>query len=262
MSMIPLFLLSLMLPAAPQPPAPVVVGRFSAGPVRAGTPPGWILFPFRSVRRHTSYALVADGGTTVLRAEARNGASLLYTRVDLPAADYPIVRWRWKIETTPAGANVRRRSTDDAAARVYVAFRYEPSLVTAWQRFRYRIARNHYGEFPPYAGISYLWVHRTAPGTVLKSPSLSRSIEHVVESGDGRLGQWVTEERDVYADFVRFFGFAPPPISHVAVMTDADDTGATAVASYGDIELLPRAAPAGAVILSPSTPESRSSEPQ
>lgn len=250
--MIPMLLLMLMLPHPAQPPSPVVVGRFSAAPVGTRIPPGWIHFPFRRVHRRTAYTLVDDAGTTVLRAEATNGASLIYKRVDLPSADYPIVRWRWKVETTPSGANVRRRSTDDAAARVYVAFRYEPSLVTAWQRFRYRIARNHYGEFPPYAGISYLWVHRTATGTVLRSPSLSRSIEHVIESGDDRLGEWVTEERDVYADFVRFFGFEPPPISHVAVMTDADDTGATAVASYGDVVLAPRS----------PTPESRSSGPR
>jgi hypothetical protein len=64
-------------------------------------------------------------------------------------------------------------------------------------------------------------------------------VEYVIESGEDRAGRWIEERRDVYRDFVRVFDFPPPPISHVAVMSDADDTGSQSVAWYGDIELLP-----------------------
>jgi len=218
------------------------VGNFSASTAGPDLPAGWHELTFRRVRTPTTYRLVADGPQTVLRAEAKGGASLLYTRVDLPSATYRTVRWHWKVGRTPRGADLRRRRGDDAAARLYVGFRYRPGLVPLLQRWQYLLARNRLGEYPPYAGISYVWAHRTAPHTILRNPSLSRSVEYVIESGEGRAGEWVEEEHNVYRDFVRIFDFSPPPISHIAVMTDADDTAGESLAWYGDIDLLPTSA--------------------
>jgi Protein of unknown function (DUF3047) len=47
----------------------------------------------------------------------------------------------------------------------------------------------------------------------------------------------VIEERNVLDDYRRAFGEEPPPIAGVAVMTDTDDTGASATAWFGDIVL-------------------------
>ncbi len=58
----------------------------------------------------------------------------------------------------------------------------------------------------------------------------------VVESGAGKLNQWVSEERNVYEDYVKAFGEEPPLISGVAIMTDTDNTGESATAYYGDIQ--------------------------
>jgi hypothetical protein len=57
----------------------------------------------------------------------------------------------------------------------------------------------------------------------------------VVESGGLMLNQWVSEERNIYEDYKKAFGDEPPPISGVAIMTDADNTGESAIAYYGDI---------------------------
>jgi hypothetical protein len=58
-----------------------------------------------------------------------------------------------------------------------------------------------------------------------------------VESGEGRVRQWVSEERNIAEDFRKFFGEDPPRLGGVAVMTDTDNTGEEAVAWYGDIVL-------------------------
>ena len=57
----------------------------------------------------------------------------------------------------------------------------------------------------------------------------------VVESGSALLNQWVSEERDLYADYTKAFGEEPPMISGVAIMTDTDNTGEATIAYYGDI---------------------------
>jgi hypothetical protein len=47
----------------------------------------------------------------------------------------------------------------------------------------------------------------------------------------------------VYEDFKKMFGEEPEKITQVVIYTDADATGATAEAYYGDIEFLPGAEP-------------------
>jgi hypothetical protein len=56
-----------------------------------------------------------------------------------------------------------------------------------------------------------------------------------VESGETRLKQWVSEERNIYDDYKQAFGHEPPMISGVAIMTDTDNTNESATAYYGDI---------------------------
>jgi hypothetical protein len=45
----------------------------------------------------------------------------------------------------------------------------------------------------------------------------------------------VSEERNIYEDYKKAFGQEPPMISGVAIMTDTDNTGESAIAYYGDI---------------------------
>ena len=70
-----------------------------------------------------------------------------------------------------------------------------------------------------------------------------------VPHGDGRvIGQmghqalqerrepaWKEEERNVFEDYIKAFGEIPSLISGVAIMTDSDNTGESAVSFYGDI---------------------------
>jgi len=65
----------------------------------------------------------------------------------------------------------------------------------------------------------------------------------VVESGKDHLNKWITEERNIYDDYLKAFGKAPPPISGVAIMTDSDNTGESAVAFYGDLFFMKKGEP-------------------
>jgi hypothetical protein len=58
-----------------------------------------------------------------------------------------------------------------------------------------------------------------------------------VEPGDEKSGTWVTEERNVYEDYRKFFEEDPPEIGAVALMTDTNNTRGETTAYYGDITL-------------------------
>lgn len=215
--------------------AEVEVGTFSHAQPGVAPPDGWHPLSFARIAHHTSYRLVADDGVTVVRADADASAAGLIRRLDVDPARYPLLAWRWKVAGVVESADATRREGDDYAARIYVAFKYDPQRVSWFDRAKYALIRLIYGEYPPHAAINYVWDNRLAPGTVLPSAYTDRVQMIVVRSGDADANRWIAEERNVLEDYRRAFGEAPPPVSGVAIMTDTDDTGAKATAWYGDI---------------------------
>jgi hypothetical protein len=180
--------------------------------------------------------MVEAEGSPVLRADSDASASgLIYeTRIDV--GEYPILRWRWRVENLIEASDVRSRSGDDYPARIYLIFDKDPATLPWGQRLRYRLATALYGELPTRA-LSYIWARRAAVGEVHPSPYTDFAQLVVLQSGDARVGEWIAESRDVRADYERVFGEEAPSLVGVALMTDTDDTGERARAFYGDIRL-------------------------
>jgi DUF3047 family protein len=221
--------------------APLRLGDFTPPAEPGAPPPGWEALTFPRVPRHTRYTVVRDGAGFVLRAESDASASGLYRPLDLDPRDHRVLSWRWKVEGVLAGSDPRRKDGDDYAARVYVTFRYDPATAGAWERTRYGAFRLFYGRYPPGLAVNYVWESRLPVGTVLDNAYTARAKIVVVRSGASEAGTWVTETRDIYADYRRIVGGGsdPPRIEGIALMTDTDDTGERAVAYYDAITLGP-----------------------
>ena len=218
---------------------PVVLGGFTPPADPSAPPPGWEALTFPRVPRHTRYLVVRDGPGWVLRAESDAAASGLYRPLDLDPKVYRILSWRWKVENVLAKADPRRKDGDDYAARVYVAFRYEPAAATLWERSRYGAYRLLHGRYPPGLALNYVWESRLPIGTTLDNAYTARAKIIVARSGAADVGRWVTERRDIYADYRSIVGGEPPRIAGIALMTDTDDTGERAVAYYDGLTLGP-----------------------
>jgi hypothetical protein len=220
---------------------PVVLGGFTPPADPSAPPPGWEALTFPRVPRHTRYLVVRDGEGWVLRAESDAAASGLYRPLDLDPKVYRILSWRWKVENVLAKADPRRKDGDDYAARVYVAFRYEPAAATLWERSRYGAYRLLHGRYPPGLALNYVWESRLPVGTALDNAYTGRAKIIVARSGAADVGRWVTERHDIYEDYRRIVGGEPPRIAGIALMTDTDDTGERAVAYYDALTLGPAA---------------------
>jgi hypothetical protein len=214
----------------------MVVGAFSQA-AEGSLPPGWRpeIFKKGKKAKQTLYEVVRDGETTVLRAESVGTASGLEHEVSLDLKEYPVLRWRWKVDNVVVSGDPHRKDKDDYAARVYVTFAFEPDKASFGERLRYRTIRAVSSKIP-FAAIAYIWASRTPVQTVIASPHMGGVLNLIaVENGAARVGQWVEEERNVYEDFRRAFGKEPPLVSGVAVMTDTDNTQERATAYYGDL---------------------------
>jgi len=219
---------------------PTRVTPFSQGTPGTALPTGWASQTFPRIANHTRYTLVRDDDKVVVRAEAAASASGLVFRVSAPAAEARMLRWRWKVDRLPQGADTSRKSGDDAAARVYVTFQHDAAKLGLVDRLLYETARAIYGEAPPHASLMYVWDAAGPAGRSFPNPYTPRVRTIVVEGGRARLGQWLDYERDIVADYRAAFGEDPPPISGVAIMTDADNTGDRASAWFGDVSLEPK----------------------
>ena len=215
----------------------IVVGDFANAP-SGSLPAEWKPLTFKGIDAHTRYAPIIDPERgQVVMATANASASALIRKVDLDPSALPIIRWQWKIDRLIDRADVTQREGDDYPARIYVSFRYDPARVSWFNRAKYATFRAIYGEYPPHAGLNYIWDGKAPRGTFVPNPVTSRVAMIVVESGAAHLREWRTYERNIVDDYRRAFGEDPPPIAGVAIMTDTDNTGETATAWYGNISL-------------------------
>ena len=214
-----------------------VIDRFSSETEKNGIPKGWEELTFKKIPAHTQYTVVQEGNNFCLKAVSRNSASGILKKAELSPKNVPILKWRWKVENILEKADARRKDGDDYPARIYVAFKYDPNQAAILEKAKYGIVRKLYGQYPPKAALNYIWDNKLPVGTSLDNAYTDRTKMIVVESGKEKVGQWVSEERNIYDDYKRLFGSEPPDISFIAVMTDTDNTGESAVAYFDDIVL-------------------------
>lgn len=159
-------------------------------------------------------------GRPVIAATGEGSASGLIRGLRFRVADHPLVTWSWRVDTLPAGADIRTREGDDVGASLFLLFGR-----SGWFR-------------PDPPTLVYAWTTAATPASsVVVSPYHQGNVRSLVlRSGAGELGQWVVERRDLAADYRRVFGAEPPVyVEAVALWSDADQTGGTVRAYYGKV---------------------------
>lgn len=183
------------------------------------------------------FSLVEGGETaaTVLQVESNHSAGSLGLPFAADLRTTPILKWRWKVNRVLEKADMDRRTGDDFAARLYVFFEVPLESLSFTERTKIRLARLVAGPDVPTAALCYVWDNRHPVGYTRWSPYTERVRKIVLQSGSGRIGQWVTESRDVVADFRSAFGTEPPHISGVAIGNDTDQTGERVTAWFSEV---------------------------
>lgn len=211
------------------------IGPFSAAVPGGALPGEWREWKLASGKKPTRYRLVRSAHGTVVLAHAQASASGLSHPLRVDLAHRPLLRWRWKVPALIAAADNTRRRSEDSPARVIVTFEGDVSTLPFDDRLLAQQFKLFTGHELPYATLMYIWENRAAVDTLIANRHTGRIKMIVAESGPAHLGQWRDYTRDVARDYRLAFGEAPPPVRSVAILTDTDNTGATAEAYYGDI---------------------------
>lgn len=165
----------------------------------------------------TQYTTPIEDKNKVLKARAVSSASGVGTKISIPLKPNTTFTWRWKIDKTPKAGSEDVKKTFDHSARIFVAFKTS---------------------IGPPRTINYVWANKTPLGKTFHHPSSGRARFIVLQNGDGKANQWVTEKRDLHADWKQLFGNDDPPnIVSVGLMTDSDGTATTVTGWYDDLKI-------------------------
>ena len=167
----------------------------------------------------TDYRVIRDKTDTnfcCLRAFALGTCSAFITKTEVPATTNLTCTWRWKISQCPKGAGDDVIGTFDHAARILIAFDTFSG--------------------PPRT-INYVWANKVATNSVFEHPWSSRSKFIAIETGNTKAGQWLTESRNVQADWDRLYKCPMPKIVGIGVFTYSQTTHQPITAWYSDLEL-------------------------
>jgi len=212
------------------PETSVLVGAFEGLRGDDGLPGGWRVKTFDGVRA-TRFALRRGDDGSCIEAVAEGGAALLVREIDIDLKKLPRLSWKWRVTEIPKAADVRKKEGDDCAARLFISFAYDPSSASAFER----IGRSLYDTNLPGTALNYIWSRKLPRGQSAPSAFTEKTQMIAIRCGPEGQGQWVTEERNVYQDYLTAFGKEPPKVIGVAIMADADQTGGRAAAQFDDI---------------------------
>jgi hypothetical protein len=228
--------------AAPPAPEGVVslpqVPKFSNAKPGDVSPSGWRVWQLSGMKRSTEYQLVDYQGRTVVFARANASASGLVFPIAIDLAEFPLLHWNWKVPALIDGADNAKRHSEDSPVRVVVAFDGDKSRFSLQDRIFADQFRMFTKQELPYALLMYIWENRAPVGAVIDNLHTGRIKMVVAGSGEMKLGEWHEVLRNVREDYERAFKEPAPRVRSIGIMTDTDNTGATASAYYGDIQFL------------------------
>jgi hypothetical protein len=190
----------------------------------------WRPLTFPKIPRHSEYRVVDSDGKLVLSVASQASASGIIHERSFKTEETPVISWRWKAMNVLAKGNAETKAGDDYPIRIYVIFRYDPSRASFLQRLQYQAAKAAYGEYPPHAGLSYVWANRAHQRRIITSAYTSRAVLVVADQGAEHLGQWRSHTVNIAEDYREAFGSAPPPEFSLAIMGDSDNTGESSTA--------------------------------
>lgn len=207
------FLFSLLIVVSVSSPSYAAITADFTQEKNSNIPKGWELKEWKG---KGEIIIENEDGISFIRLKSSKNSFALHKELNFNIKEYPVITWRWKVSSLPEGADVRNSKTDDQAAQIYIVFPKFPAMINS------RV-------------VGYIWETSAPAGSVITSKKNSNTKYIVIQSGKERLGEWLEEKRNVYADYKMLFNEEPPLVGKVSVMIDTDNTKSSAESFFSAI---------------------------
>jgi hypothetical protein len=190
----------------------------------------------------TEFAVVEIDGRKALRVEAKQSFGNLVHPVTWTAPTAKL-SWQWRVDDPVPNADLRAKSGDDTALKVCVSFAMPLDQVPFVERQLLKVGQSKTSEPLATANVCYVWDNNLAVGTEIDNAFSRRTRYVVLQTGTANLKQWMSEKRDVNADFKKLFADENQgkvyAVTGVGIGADADNTKARSVGYVANITLEP-----------------------
>jgi hypothetical protein len=180
-------------------------------------PAGWKALDTGSAGK--VYTVQIEMGKRFIHADSRGTKDQIGYETRWPLREFPILQWQWRAMLFPQNSDEREKGRNDSVLGLYVIF----------------------GHFPFIKTIKYIWSDILPAGSSFPSPYSSTTRIMVLRSGRTQQGIWVTERRDVLADYLQIYGDGEknPLATGIGLLTDSDDTRSRSIGDYAEFQTLP-----------------------
>jgi len=186
---------------------------------------------FKDTKKNETNFIATDTGCEV-EIKSDNSGSMLVRRVMLESKKYQYINFEFKVTNIIKDANLKKKKGDDAPARIYILFEYEPDKAGFFEK----AYRKYSGNKSDGRSIVYIYGSNVKKDEVFENPYSDQFIQIVVESGAENINKYVKVRRNVYEDYKKYFKDEPPKnISSIAIMSDTDNTGGKATGYFRNI---------------------------
>ncbi len=141
------------------PDDPAQVPLLSSAPLGDKMAPGWAHQRIPKVERVNDFTIEADGSRHVLHVHSASSASSWVAHLDVDSLRAPWLHWQWKVSRSLPGSDVRVKTGDEYAARLYVFFNLPLDRLSLSDRLDIQAARVLSGAEIPAAAVCYVWGH-------------------------------------------------------------------------------------------------------
>jgi len=195
-----------------------------------------VLFP--GIDRHSEYEIQATGTANILVTRSNASASGIRFAKEFNVYEYPVVRWRWKVDHVYEDGDVEKKSGDDYPLRIYIMFKYDSKEAGLGDKIIYSLAKAVYGEYPPHSSLNYIWANKPHEQAMYPSPYTDKAKLIILRAGNAETGTWKEEEVNIVEDYKKAFAVLPPHAASIAIMNDSDNTGESSVSYLDYIQVL------------------------
>ncbi len=167
------------------------------------------------------YQLTSAEDSTYLSAHSVGlDDNFLIKEIEVDLVKYPYLNWQWRAHTLPENGDESQKQTCDVAASINVVLK-----ASKWRP----------------KTIKYSWSSTLKQDSITHSPFAiwpSRCDIIVMQSGEDKLGEWVTEKVNVLKHYKQFYKkkkVKSVKVEAFVIMTDSNNTISESAADYDNI---------------------------
>jgi len=197
----------------------------------------WESFEFSGNTRNTDYQIVSQDTLSYLQAISQSSASGLIHKIRFNAREYPALQWRWRVEHANCDVDGRKKSGDDYPLRIFVLFEDDSTGFSFWESIGNSAIRLLYGFDVPESSLCFVWTDIVYDERYFNNPHSDR-VKIIPMTAEGNtINKWVTNQIRIDSIFQDIYDRSCPAKAALAIMSDTDNTGGSAIANLDYIKV-------------------------